>query len=337
MGVLLPTAACATADRQSAGGPIVVATWDNREAAAAAWAVLRSGGYALDAAEAAARVPEADPEDHSVGLGGHPDRDGHVTLDACVMDEHHRCGSVGALEGFLHPVTVARRVMELTPHVMLVGEGAREFALAQGLEQAELLTPEAEANWHKWMETADYAPAINSERRDRPRGQADDHDTIGVLALDADGRLCGACTTSGLAYKMRGRVGDSPILGAGLFVDAEAGAAVATGHGEEVMRVAGASAAVEAMRYGQSAQDAARAVVERIGRVTPSDPEAIQIGVLALGPDGTVGAMGLQPGFVYVVTRPGAAPAPGAAGVVTERIPVEGGVTFLIEAPSVFS
>lgn len=315
--------------------PVVVATWDNRRAAAAAWDVLRAGGWALDAAEAAARIPEADPDDHSVGLGGRPDRDGRVTLDACVMDEGHRCGSVAAVEDVLHPVSLARMVMERTPHVMLVGEGARQFAVEQGVELVDLLTPEAEAAWRAWLETAEYAPAINSERRDRPSGHADDHDTIGVLALDGAGRLCGACTTSGLAYKMRGRVGDSPILGSGLFVDGDTGGAVATGHGEEVLRVAGASAAVEAMRHGRSAQAAAWSVVERIARVTPSDPDAIQIGVLALGPDGEIGAAGLQPGFNYVVTRPGAEPSMDAAGEVTNRETVEGGVTFTVEAPSV--
>lgn len=331
----LPRAARASGLEARPTGPVVVATWDNRAAAAAAWAVLDGGGWALDAAEAAARVPEADPDDHSVGLGGHPDRDGRVTLDACVMDERHRCGSVAAVEGVLHPVTLARRVMERTPHVMLVGAGARELAVAEGLETGDLLTPEAEAAWREWLETAEYAPAVNSERRDRPSGHADDHDTIGVLALDAAGRLCGACTTSGLAYKMRGRVGDSPIIGAGLFVDGAVGAAVATGHGEEVIRVAGASAVVEAMRHGRSAQDAARELVERIARVTPSDPDAIQIGVLALGPDGAVGAAGLQPGFNYVVTRPGTAPAPAATGTVTASTPVDGGVTFTVEAPAV--
>ncbi|WP_412068728.1 N(4)-(beta-N-acetylglucosaminyl)-L-asparaginase [Rubrivirga sp. IMCC43871] len=312
-------------------GPVVLATWDNRRAAAQAWAVLHAGGYALDAAEAAARIPEADPDDHSVGLGGRPDRDGRVTLDACVMDERHRCGAVAALEDVLHPVTVARMVMERTPHVMLVGEGARTFAQSQGVEMVDLLTPEAEAAWRAWLETAEYAPAVNSERR---TGHADDHDTIGVLALDAAGRVCGACTTSGLAYKMRGRVGDSPILGGGLFVDGGIGGAVATGHGEEVIRVAGASAVVEAMRHGRSAQSAAQSLVERVARVTPADPAMIQVGVLALGPDGEVGAAGLQPGFVYVVTRPAGA-APDAAGTVTAETPVEGGVTYTVEAPSV--
>ena len=315
--------------------PAVLATWDNRAAATAAWDVLRAGGYALDAAEAAARIPEADPEDTSVGLGGRPDRDGRVTLDACVMDERHRCGAVAAVEDVLHPVTLARRVMEHTPHVMLVGEGARAFAEAEGLAMGDLLTPASEAAWREWLETAEYAPGINTERRDRPSGHADDHDTIGVLALDDAGRLCGACTTSGLAYKMRGRVGDSPILGGGLFVDGGVGGAVATGHGEEVIRVAGASAVVEAMRHGRTAQDAAASLVERVARVTPADPAMIQVGVLALGPDGSVGAFGLQPGFVYVVARPGSDPAPDAEGTVTNRQPIDGGVLFTVEAPSV--
>ena len=324
----VPPAARAAA---SPSGPVVLATWDNRAAAAEAWAVLHGGGYALDAAEAAARVPEADPDDHSVGLGGRPDRDGRVTLDACVMDERHRCGAVAALEDTLHPVTVARMVMERTPHVMLVGEGARAFATAQGVPRTDLLTPEAEAHWRAWLETAEYAPAVNAERR---TGHADDHDTIGVLALDGAGRLCGACTTSGLAYKMRGRVGDSPILGGGLFVDGGVGGAVATGHGEEVIRVAGASAVVEAMRHGRTAQAAAEALVTRVARVTPADPARIQVGVLALGPDGRVGAVGLQPGFVYVVTRRQGTPAQ-AAGTVTAETAVPGGVTYTVEAPSV--
>ena len=334
LGALAAVPAAARTVRQPPE-PVVVATWDNRAAAAAGWDVLRAGGWALDAAEAAARVPEADPDDTSVGLGGRPDRDGRVTVDACVMDERHRCGSVAVLEDILHPVTVARWVMERTPHVMLAGEGARTFALDQGMEAVNLLTPQAEAAWRTWLETADYAPGINTERRDGPSGGADDHDTIGVLALDPAGRLCGACTTSGMAYKMAGRVGDSPIIGSGLFVDGAVGGAVATGHGEEVIRVAGAGAAVEAMRWGQTPERAARQVVVRIGRVTPSDRTQIQVGVLVVGLDGAVGAAGLQPGFNYVVTRPGSNPEPRAPGRVTNRQPVPGGVTFTIEAPSV--
>ena len=337
LGALAAVPAAARGAARAA--PVLVATWNNRAAAAAGWEVLHAGGWALDAVEAAARVPEADPEDTSVGLGGRPDRDGRVTLDACIMDERHRCGAVAALEDILHPVTVARWVMERTPHVMLVGEGARTFALAQGMSPVDLLTPDTEAAWRLWRETADYAPAVNSERRDPPGGRvsgaADDHDTIGVLALDAAGRLCGACTTSGLAYKMHGRVGDSPILGSGLFVDGAIGGAVATGHGEEVMRVAGAGAVVEAMRWGQTPARAARQLVARVARITPVDPSVVQVGVLAVGPDGAVGAAGLQPGFNYVVTRPGRDPAPRASGRVTQRQAVPGGVTFTLEAPSV--
>ena len=329
LAVLPATARAAAAPRHPVA-PVALATWNNAAAAAAAWAVLRADGAALDAAEQGARVPEADPADRSVGLGGRPDRDGRVTLDACVMDHRHRCGAVAALEDILHPVSVARRVMEATPHVMLVGEGARQFALAQGFPTADLLTPEAEAEWRAWTREADYVPPVNVERRDLP--VETDHDTIGMLTLDAAGHLAGACTTSGWAYKLRGRVGDSPIIGAGLFVDGAAGAATATGHGEEMIRVAAAHAVVEAMRHGRTPADACRLTVERLRAVTPSDPARIQAGLLALAPDGAVGAFALQPGFQYVVTWPdGAAP---PDGDVVARTAVPGGTTYLVEAPS---
>ena len=311
--------------------PVALATWDNRAAAAAAWGVLRGGGAALDAAEAGARVPEADPDDRSVGLGGRPDRTGRVTLDACVMDHRHRCGAVAALEDVVHAVSVARRVMEATPHVMLVGEGARDFALEQGFETADLLTEASERDWRAWLEAPEGRPAVNIERRDGfdPR---DDHDTIGMLTLDAEARLAGACTTSGWAYKMRGRVGDSPIIGAGLYVDGEVGAATATGHGEEMVRTAAAHTVVEAMRHGRSPAEACRLAVERIRRVTPTDVAEVQAGMLALTPDGRVGGFALQPGFIYVVTLPDGAAAPG--GRITARTPVPGGTTFTVEAPA---
>ena len=311
-------------------GPVALATWNNQGAAAAAWDVLRAGGWALDAVEQGARVPEADPDDTSVGLGGRPDRDGRVTLDACVMDERHRCGAVAALEDILHPVSVARRVMEATPHVLLVGDGARQFALDEGFEPTDLLTAESEAAWREWTREAEARPAINSERRDLP--VEEDHDTIGIVALDAAGRLCGACTTSGWAFKRRGRVGDSPIIGAGLYVDGEVGAASATGHGEEMIRMAAAHTIVEAMRYGRAPQQACREAVERLRRVTPSDVAEIQAGVLALGVDGRVGAFSLQPGFNYVVTLPDGAAAPD--GDVTARVAVPGGTTYVVEAPA---
>ena len=334
LGALATLPRCASAARPPAArppvGPVALATWNNQGAAAAAWDVLRAGGWALDAVEQGARVPEADPADTSVGLGGRPDRDGRVTLDACVMDERHRCGAVAAIEDILHPVSVARKVMEETPHVMLVGDGARQFALDQGFEATNLLTAESEAAWQSWTRETDYRPAINSERRDLP--VEEDHDTIGIVALDADGRLCGACTTSGWAFKMRGRVGDSPIIGAGLYVDGEVGAASATGHGEEMVRMAAAHTIVEAMRYGRAPQQACREAVERLRRVTPSDVAEIQAGFLALSLDGRVGGFALQPGFNYVVTLPDGADAP--EGDVTQRVPVPGGTTYVVEAPA---
>ena len=317
------------ADR-SPVGPVALATWNNQAAAAAAWDVLRAGGWALDAVEQGARIPEADPADTSVGLGGRPDRDGRVTLDACVMDERHRCGAVAALEDILHPVSVARKVMEETPHVMLVGDGARQFALEQGFEPTDLLTAESREAWENWTRETDYRPAINSERRDLP--VEEDHDTIGIVALDTEGRLCGACTTSGWAFKLRGRVGDSPIIGAGLYVDGEVGAASATGHGEEMIRMAAAHTIIEAMRYGRAPQQACREAVERLRRVTPSNPADIQAGFLALGVDGRVGGFALQPGFNYVVTLPDGTAAP--EGEVTQRVAVPGGTTYVVEAPA---
>ncbi|GAB5534936.1 MAG: N(4)-(beta-N-acetylglucosaminyl)-L-asparaginase [Rubricoccaceae bacterium] len=310
--------------------PVALATWNNQKAIAAAWEVLNAGGHALDAVEQGVWVPEADPEDRSVGLGGRPDRDGRVTLDACIMDDQYRCGSVAALEDILHPVSVARKVMEETPHVMLVGDGARQFAVEQGFELTTLLTDASEQEWREWIATNDYRPAINIERRDLP--VETDHDTIGLVALDSEGRLSGACTTSGWAYKLRGRVGDSPIIGAGLFVDNEIGAATATGHGEEMIRMAAAHSIIEAMRHGKDPQGACREAVERLRRITPANPDEIQAGLLALRRDGVVGGFALQPGFNYVVTLPDGAPEPD--GEITERVPVPGGTTFVVEAPA---
>src|SRR5690606_30490010 len=232
-----------------------------------------------------------DPNDTSVGLGGLPDRDGRVTLDACIMDERHRCGAVAALEHVLHPVSVARRVMEATPHVMLVGEGALRFALDQGFERTDLLTEAAERAWRDWLATSGYGP---------PAGP-DHHDTIGIVAVGADGHLSGACTTSGLAFKMHGRVGDSPIIGAGLYVDNAVGAATATGVGEEVIRTVGSFLVVELMRQGYTPEDACREAVNRIIHKKPEIAKKIQVGFLALNKNGEYGAYALQPGFSYAV------------------------------------
>ena len=340
---LLATTACvaarpvAPASPGGAARPLVVSTWDNRRANAAAWAVLTGAadtpGAALDAVEQGVWIPEADPDDRSVGLGGRPDRDGRVTLDACIMDGRGRCGAVAALEDILHPISVARRVMETTPYVMLVGEGARTFAIESGFPTTNLLTEASEREWRQWRrENRANAPAPtpNIERRTLPPDQ--DHDTIGMLALDASGGLAGACTTSGWAYKRRGRVGDSPIIGAGLFVDDEAGAATASGHGEEMIRTAAAHTVVEAMRQGRSPQEAAEEAVGRIRRKILLDPATTQAGLIALGTDGRVGLFALQRGFNVALTLPGSPATPGVAGTVTARIAVPGGTTFVVEA-----
>jgi isoaspartyl peptidase/L-asparaginase-like protein (Ntn-hydrolase superfamily) len=278
------------AKQATASKPIVLSTWNfGIQANEAAWKILSAGGRALDAVEAGAKVPEADPNETSVGLGGLPDRDGHVTLDACIMDEHGNCGSVAFLEHIVHPISVARMVMEKTPHVMLVGEGALQFALANGLKKENLLTPQSKKAWKEWMKKAEYKPVINVEN----------HDTIGIIALDSNGNLSGACTTSGMAYKMRGRVGDSPIIGAGLYVDNEIGAATATGLGEEVIRIVGCHLVVELMRQGNSPEQACKLAVDRILQKNPERAKNVQVGFLALNKKGEYGAYCLQKGFNY--------------------------------------
>ncbi len=289
-----------------ASGARVVSTWDFGVAAnQAAWAILGQGGHALDAVEAGAQVPESDRKNHSVGIGGYPDRDGHVTLDASIMDADGNCGGVAAIEHIEHPIAVARRVMERTPHVLLVGEGALQFALEQGFRKQELLTPEAREAWHAWRKTAHYQPSINSETRDYGRtglpGGAHNHDTIGMLAIDAQGRLAGACTTSGMAWKLHGRVGDSPIIGAGLYVDGEVGGATSTGVGEEVIRNAGSFLVVELMRQGRSPHEACKEAVLRIVKKRREASKTLQVGFLAMNRAGDVGAYAIQHGFTYAV------------------------------------
>ena len=272
--------------------PIVISTWNHGvQANEAAWEVLSKGGRAIDAVEKGVMVPEADPDNTSVGLGGFPDRDGIVTLDACIMDEFENCGSVAFLRNIKHPIAVARKVMDETPHVMLVGEGAKKFALDKGFREENLLTPKAEEAWKKWKKEAKYEPVINVEN----------HDTIGMVALDSKGNLSGACTTSGAAWKMHGRVGDSPIIGAGLFVDNEIGAATATGLGEFVIKICGAHMIVELMRQGHSPMDACKEAVLRIVKKYPKDYPKLQVGFLALNKQGEYGAYAVQAGFNYAV------------------------------------
>jgi len=282
---------------------IVISTWDFGKAAnAAAWEVLKNNGKALDAVEAGVKVPEADPDVQSVGLGGRPDRDGRVTLDACIMDEKNNCGSVACLEHIVHAISVARMVMEKTPHIILVGDGALQFALENGFKKENLLTAKSENEWKKWLEKTEYKPVMNIENEHyHPKGDKDNHDTIGMVAMDNNGDFSGACTTSGLSYKMHGRVGDSPIIGAGLFVDNEVGAATATGVGEEVIRIAGAHLIVEFMRNGDEPEVACRKAVERIIQKSPKDLKDVQVGFLAMNKKGEYGAYSLQKGFTYCI------------------------------------
>ncbi len=272
--------------------PLVISTWKHGLAAnEAAWKILEQNSRALDAVEAGVMVTEADPLITSVGYGGVPDRDGHVTLDACIMDEFGNAGSVAFLEHIKHPVSVARKVMELTPHVMLVGEGALMFALEKGFQKENLLTPESEKQWKEWLKETNYVPQEINERN---------HDTIGMIAIDKAGRLAGACTTSGIKYKIHGRVGDSPIIGAGLFVDNEAGGAAATGLGEAIIKIAGCHLIVEFMRQGKSPKEACKAAVERIAKKQKLT-DHLDAAFIAINKDGEHGAFSLREGFQYAV------------------------------------
>ena len=291
--------------------PIVISTWEaGIEANAAAWKVLRNGGRALDAVEQGVMVTEAS-RNCCVGLGANPDRDGYVTLDASIMDEHANTGAVACLQRIKHPVSVARKLMEKTPHVLLVGDGAQQFAIQQGFPlESGKLSPDADKEYQQWLKKSEYKPVINIEnsktaQTTNPPHKLDNgswnHDTIGMVAMDAAGNLSGSCTTSGMAFKMHGRVGDSPIIGAGLFVDNEIGAATATGQGEDVIRICGSHLVVELMRQGLSPENACKKAVERIIRIKGAKAKDIQVGFIAINKQGEYGAYCIQKGFNYAV------------------------------------
>jgi N4-(beta-N-acetylglucosaminyl)-L-asparaginase len=297
------------------GKAIVISTWDaGIEANKGAWKVLGTGGRALDAVEQGVMVTESSLN-CCVGLGANPDRDGFVTLDACIMDDQYNCGSVAFLERIKHPISVARRVMEKTPHVMLVGSGAQQFAIAEGFPlEEQKLSEDAQRAYEQWLKKSEYKPVINIEnignRKDGGHGPAAparlesgdwNHDTIGMVAMDNAGNLSGSCTTSGMGFKMRGRLGDSPIIGAGLYVDNEVGACTATGQGEDVIRIAGSHTVVELMRQGLSPEAACKKAVERIARIKKEKAKDIQIGFIAINKKGVAGAFALHPGFSYAL------------------------------------
>ena len=293
------------------GKPVVISTWDaGIEANKAAWEILKNKGKAIDAVEKGVMVTEAS-QNCCVGLGANPDRDGFVTLDASIMDDKFNCGSVAFLERIKHPISVARRVMEKTPHVMLVGIGAQQFAVAEGfpLEKQEL-SPNAQKAYEQWLKKSEYKPpAINIEGKQGhgpfAPGKLDNgewnHDTIGMVAMDSFGNLSGSCTTSGAGFKMRGRIGDSPIIGAGLFVDNEVGACTATGQGEDVIRVAGSHSVVELMRQGLSPEAACKKIIERIVKIKKEKAKDIQVAFLAVNKKGQVGSFAIHPGFDYAI------------------------------------
>jgi N4-(beta-N-acetylglucosaminyl)-L-asparaginase len=277
---------------------------------AEAWKVLSAKGKSIDAIEAGARQIE-DTINCCVGLGGNPDRDGVVTLDACIMDEHSNCGAIAGMEQIKHPISVARKVMESTPHVLLVGDCAQQFAIQNGFtKEPATLSEDAGKACQKWLKTSEYKPVINIENKNGGNGPSspfyfDDgtpnHDTMGLLAIDAKGNLSGGVTTSGMAFKLHGRVGDSAVIGAGLFVDNNVGAATSSGVGEEVIRICGTHLVVEFMRQGNSPEMACRKAVERIIKRDPKKAQTLQVGFLAINKKGEYGAYAIQEGFVFSV------------------------------------
>ncbi len=269
--------------------PVVVGTWNFPKAIEAAAAVIKNGGSALDAVEKGCRAEEANIENQTVGIGGLPDRDGNVTLDACVMNEKGDYGAVVGVKNIKHVVSLARKVMEDTPHAILAGKGAEQFAITNGFQQEDLLTEASKKAWEEWKVKSEYKPIINIEN----------HDTIGMLALDAEGNISGACTTSGLAYKMAGRIGDSPIIGAGLYVDNEVGGAVATGLGEEVLKTVGSFLIVELMRQGKSPQEACEEAIKRIVSKPNSNYKDFQVCYIAINKKGEVGSYAIHEWFSY--------------------------------------
>jgi len=266
-----------------------ISTWKTSEANYKAGSLLDSGTDALNAAVIGVAVEEENPKNTTVGIGGAPDRSGNVTLDACVMNHLGDCGSVVAVENIMNVARLAKDVMEKTPHVMLAGKGAEEFAISEGYKKINLLTETSKKDWEKWLENQEYKPIINIEN----------HDTIGMLCLDKNNNISGACTTSGLAYKMKGRIGDSPIIGSGLFIDNKIGGAVATGLGEEVVKTVGSYLVVELMRQGMSPQEACETAIKRIVS-TNSQENKFQVAYIAMNKNGEVGSYSIEPGFSYM-------------------------------------
>lgn len=282
----------------SAGAPLLISTWPfGKPANEKALAVLQGGGSGLDAVEQGIHVVESDPNNPSVGLAGIPNSAGIVQLDSCIMSgPGHRAGSVAAVSGYRHPISIARAVMEQTKHVMLVGAGAESFAAEHGFERGPKVSDKQRNEWKNWKAKQQRANDADSKKR-----PAKNHDTIALLLLGADGNVFGGCSTSGWGYKLPGRVGDSPIIGSGLYVDNEVGAAGATGLGENVMRYCSSFLIVELMRQGLHPQEACIEVIRRCARIDPKGFD-LSINFIAVDKRGRFGAAGTGTGFEYSVT-----------------------------------
>ncbi|MGC8595228.1 MAG: N(4)-(beta-N-acetylglucosaminyl)-L-asparaginase [Candidatus Kryptoniota bacterium] len=280
--------------------PVIISTWNHGlEANEAAYRVLSSGGTSLDAVEKGANVVEDDPAVSSVGYGGLPDEQMDVTLDAAIMDWRGNAGAVGCLEKIKNPISVARKVMQNSRHVMLVGDGAYQFAIAHGFKPIDLLTDNAREQWLRWKESWGGNWIGKNE---------ENHDTVGIIAIDSKRRISGGVSTSGLAWKIHGRVGDSPIIGAGLYVDGEVGGAASTGVGEANMRIVGSHVVVEAMRSGKSPQEACEEAIHRAIKMHLSiirREKSFQLAYIALNLNGEFGAASIRPGFQYAVYKDG--------------------------------
>ena len=306
----------------SAEKPLFIATWPfGKFSCEAAVKIATDSGSMLDAIEKGIWVTENDVKNASVGGGGIPNADGQVELDACIMSgPDHNAGSVAGIQDILHPISVARLVMESTPHVMLVGEGAKQFAIENGHPETNLLTTQQKSNWQNWQREQS-----KKSEPSKPEIDEDHHDTIAMLGLDAEGNLYGGCSTSGWGYKIPGRVGDSPIIGSGLYVDNQVGAAGATGLGENVMRHCGSFLVVEMMRQGAAPTEACEMAVKRIAEIDPKNLGNLDINFIALNKAGDYGAAGTSKGFKYSVSSPAGSEILDAKPMSEKAIGPEGG------------
>jgi len=305
---------------QPAGLPLVAVSGRKTWASDAAWEVLEGGGDALDAVHQGAQAAEVYPRDTSVGVGGLPNEEGTIQLDCSIMDGlSMQCGAVGALEGIEHPSTVARYIMERTDHVMIVGKDAQRFAERIGLAVTDIASEQSRSWYRRWIanrsDSDDWLsdeemaakmkrPLPPSERNRRQLELERTYGTINVLAVDVNGNVAGCTTTSGLSGKIPGRCGDSPIIGAGLYVLRDVGAAGFTGRGEEVIRVCGSFTVCEMMRRGASPVEACRESIRRMVEETNDGQASFGDNAVAINARGEHGSFSVRGGYTYTIHNP---------------------------------